>query len=375
VGILLSLVLALCSCIPAPAHADPSAGAELAVGKDDIEIEQDIVGGYHLWIRKAPGIGSVLITESSADPARQSASFALRDPDKNPVNGEEKRILNGKPLDPSKGLYSLIDSTPETHPPLGEAFHIFIPYIVVFGYPWSREGEIQVLDGTFLNIRSFAKPFADYAGAYRDNPFVLRVTQKPLEGPPAANYMPETVRKYTDIAREGGGQALFSEGEQDLPKKIAGALDSVTGDELDLVLALDTTDSMTNDMPHLKKELVPLVREHAGRFTKFRVGLLLYRDYFDEYLNKALPFTDSLEKLQAQIDSVRVAGGRDIPEAVYEALYAGIVSYEWQARERLILLVGDAPPHPRPRGKVTPEMVFQAAKEKGIEITTIILPQ
>jgi hypothetical protein len=372
---LLAFILALLAIPPAAASAAPSTIGELVVGEDDIQIEQDIVGGYNLWIRKTPGIGSILITESTADPAALAASYALRDPDKNPVNGEEKRLLDGKPLDPARGLYSLIDSTPEPRPGLGEAFHIFIPYIVIYGYPWSRQGEIQVLDGTFLNIRSFAKQFADYTGPYRDNPFVLRVTQKPLDGPPAANYMPETVKKYTDIAREGGGEVIFSTGEDDLPKKIAQALDSTEGAELDLVLALDTTDSMTNDMPSLRKELVPLVREHTSRFTRFRVGLLLYRDYFDEYLNRALPFTDSLDKLQTLIDSVRVMGGRDLPEAVYEALYASITSYQWSAPQRLILLVGDAPPHPRPRGKVTAEMVVSAAKEKGIKITTIILPQ
>lgn len=369
------LVIILSLCAAPPANAAPSAAGGLAIGMEDIRIEQNISGGYDLWIRKTAAIGSVLITESTADPLKQAASYALRDPKKNPVNGDEKRLLDGKPLDPSKGLYSLIDSTPEPHSELGQAFHIFIPYIVVYGYPWARQGEVQVLDGTFLNIRAFARPYGDYTGAYRDNPYMLRVTQKPLEGPPAANYMPDTVKTYTAIASEGGGEVIYSTGEDDLPKKIAEVLDSIVGPELDLVLALDTTDSMTNDMPGLRKELVPLVREHTARFTHFRVGLLLYRDYFDEYLNKALPFTDSLETLQKMVDSVRVAGGRDLPEAIYEALYAGITGYEWKAASRLILLVGDAPPHPRPRGRVTPEMVMEGAHEKGIRITTIILPQ
>ncbi len=359
----------------APAAADSSELPALEVSVDMIRIEQDASGGYQLWIKKTPGIGSVLITESTADPSGKAAAYALRDTKKNSVNGGEKRLLDGKPLDPSQELYSLIDSTPEAHPELGQAFHIFIPYVVVYGYPWARQGEIQVLDGTFLNIRSFQKPYADYAGPYRDNPFKLQVVQKPLEGPPESNYMAETVDAYTDIAKKGGGETMFSTGEEDLPTKIAAALDSVKGDELDLVLALDTTDSMTNDMPHLRESLVPLIREHTSRFKVFRVGLLLYRDYLEEYLNKPLPFTADLNELQKLIDSVRVLGGRDIPEAIYEALYTSVLSYEWKSAARLIILVGDAPPHPRPRGKVTADMVFEAAKEKNVEITTIILPQ
>ena len=372
---LLAFVLSLLVTASAPAGAEPSTLPDLSVGTEDIRIAQDISGGYQLWIRKTPGIGSVLITESTADPAMQAASYALRDPKKNPVNGDEKRLLDGKPLDPSRGLFSLIDSTPESHGELGEAFRVFIPYIVIYGYPWARQGEIQVLDGTFLNIRAFTKPYGDYTGPYRDNPYVLRVTQKPMEGPPSANYMSQTVETYTDIAKKSGGDTMFSVGEEDLPRQIASALDTVQGDELDMVLALDTTDSMTNDMPHLRESLVPLVREHTARFASFRVGLLLYRDYFEEYLYKPLPFTDSLDTLQELIDAVGVLGGRDIPEAIYEALYGAVLSYEWKAPNRLILLVGDAPPHPRPRGKVTADMVFAAARGKNVEITTIILPQ
>jgi hypothetical protein len=372
---LLALVLAVIAFSPVAAHADPSASPALAVSATDIRIVQNIAGGYDLWIKQTSGISSVLITESSADPSMRSASYALRDPAKNPVNGEEKRILDGQTLDTSKGLYSLIDSTPEVHAELGPAFHIFIPYVAVYGYSWSRQGEVQILDGTFLNIRTFAKPYGDYSGAYRDNPFVVRVTQKPMDGPPEGNYMPAAVKDYADIAKEAGGDAIRSTGEDDLPGKIASILDGMEGPELDLVLALDATESMTNDMPHLRNELVPLIRAHTSRFTRFRVGLLLYRDYFDEFLYKPLPFTDDLDKLQTLINSVSVAGGRDLPEAVYEALYGAETGYAWTAPERLIILVGDAPPHPRPRGAVTADMVFSAAKEKGIRITTIILPQ
>jgi hypothetical protein len=369
---LFALVIIIALGITAPLRADPSTSEELAVTAADTLVDQKTPGGYNLWIRAKPGIASVLITETTADPARRAASYALRDPKKNPVNGDERRLLNGKPIDPSRGLYSLIDSTPEMHPDLGRAFHIFIPYIVVYGYPWSRQGEIQVLDGTFLNIRAFALPYGDYTGAYRDNPFVMRMTQKVHETP-AGTFNPDTVETFTSIAREGGGEAVQSSPEE-LPQKIAAALDSAAGPELDLVLALDTTESMTDDLPILKKSLVPMIRKHTNRFKSFRVGLLMYRDYFEDYLTRPLPMTDSLEKLQAQIDAARAEGGRDLPEAVYEALYASIHSYEWAAPSRRIILVGDAPPHPRPRGAITSQMVFTDAKKLGIEITTIILP-
>jgi len=40
-----------------------------------------------------------------------------------------------------------------------------------------------------------------------------------------------------------------------------------------------------------------------------------------------------------------------------------------------VVLVGDAPPHPMPRGSITPEMVQDEAARNGVQIHTIILPQ
>ena len=53
----------------------------------------------------------------------------------------------------------------------------------------------------------------------------------------------------------------------------------------------------------------------------------------------------------------------------------GVKSYPWAAESRKIILVGDAPPHPRPRGKITKEQVYAEAEALSIELYAIILPQ
>ena len=350
--------------------ADP-----LIITPDKLVITQSLDGGYDLYVQVQPGIGSVLLTESTEDPERETASYAYRNPEYHRTNGDEKRLLNGEFLEETRG-HSLVDSTPEEHPELGQAFHIFIPYLVVYGYPWTRSGEVQVLDGTYLSIRAFEKPFADYTGAFRDNPFVLKVLQKPFEGPPEGNYMDAAVEAYREISNEGRGKLISSRGEEDIIEKIAGIIDEAPGRSMDLVLALDTTQSMANDMPHLRKSLVPLLREKSRGFDPLRVGVVLYKDYDEEYVTDVYPFqAGGVDTVQRILDRIRVYGGRDIPEAVYEALYAGIHSYPWSADRKLIVLVGDAPPHPRPRGKVTKEMVYEDVESREIELYTIILPQ
>ncbi|MCX7786589.1 MAG: VWA domain-containing protein [Spirochaetes bacterium] len=347
---------------------------DLTVTQRDLRIELSLEGGYHLWIKKKPGMGSVLITETTEDPARKVASYAYRAKSYNPYNGDEIRILNGQTLLPGPGRYFLVDSTPEPDEVFGLAFHIFIPYVLEYGYPWSRQGEMEVVDGTFLNIRAFAKPHADYTGPFKDNPFVFRIFQRSIPLPKIEKIMPDVKVEFSKITEETKGETFESTGEKDMIDKIAAIIDKQKGRTLDMVITLDTTQSMEDDIPHIRKLLVPMVAERIKGFDTVRIGLTLYRDYMEEYLTRSLPFTSDLNQLQRMVDSVRVAGGRDIPEAVHEGIYAAIHNYKWEAESRVIIVIGDAPPHPIPRGKITEEMVKKDAEEKKILVYTIILP-
>lgn len=365
-------VIFLLVLLTGPFTAAQDADDPLMLSPSDIVIEQSLEGGYDLYIRAREGLGSVLITESTAHPDRRVASYALQNPSYHPANGSEIRMLDGKVLDPAEtGRFFLADSTPEPHPALGSAFRVFIPYVVGFGYPWSRNGFIQILDGSWFNIRTFSLPYADYEGAFADNPFIVRVVQKPVTD----GYMEEAVESYREISEKGEGDIIYGRGEAELIDDLEKLIREAEGETLDLVLCLDTTKSMENDVPHLKTSLIPMLQKASEGFTRLRFGLVLYRDYYEEYITKNYPFQESFASLQRVLNNIRVFGGRDIPEAVHEALYVAIHEYPWMSESRMIILVGDAPPHPMPRGKITGEMVYADAAEAGIELNVIILPQ
>ena len=357
----------------------------LRLDLSDIKITQDTEGGFSLRIRKTPDINSILITESTRDPSLQAAAYGLRNPEYHPVNGNEQRILDGAFLQSEYARYFLLDSSPSPDSVLGAAFHIFIPYVVEYGYPWSRNGELLMHDGTFLNIRTFEKPFADYTGAFVDNPFVIRVVQADPRDTPATldrseipqnNYLADTVEIFQNIARESNGKTIYSDGEDNLIDRIEEILQDQQGRALDLVLVLDTTRSMVNEIISVKQLLTPLLRKYKGTFQRFRVGLVLYRDYNDpDYLTRVINFQPNIDDIQRDLDNIVVDGGNDTPEAVYEALYDAIRMFPWQAASRQVILIGDAPPHARPRGDIDADTVFQAAHSLGVQINTIILPQ
>jgi len=347
---------------------------DLSVSSGDLILELRADGGYHLFIRKKPDIASVLLTETTRDPNMRAENYAYRAGEWNPINGDEIRILNGVPIPKESKIYSLVSSTVEDHPVLGRAFHIYIPYMLYYGYPPDRHGEVYLSDGTFMNIRAFSMPYADYRGSFKDNPFVLEARQEPAPGPLEGTYLKETLDAFTEIAKTGNGELILSRSPDDVVDLIKAALEKEKGKTLDLVICIDTTSSMKKYIDPLRLKLIPMLNEMLASFPSFRIGMVQFKDYYDSYLTKTVPFTGNFSVFQRDLNAIRVQGGGDIPEAVYEALYDGAVKFDWSAQSKVMILIGDAPPHPKPRGKITKEMAENAAIEKNIKVHTMILP-
>ena len=348
---------------------------DLSIAATDLRLELRADGGFHLFIRKKPDISSVLLTESTRDPAMQADNYAYRAAEWNAINGDEIRILNGVPIPRESKIYSLISSTVVNHAELGQAFHIYIPYVLHYGYEGGRSGEVYLTDGTYLNIRSFALPYADYRGSFRDNPFMLEARQESPAGAPEGTYMQETLAAFMDIAFSGNGELIYSRNPDDVTNLIKTVLEKERGKALDVVICLDTTNSMKKYIDPLREKLIPMLNDLLGRFPSFRIGMVLYKDYHESYLTRIVPFTSDFSRFQNDLNAIRVGGGGDIPEAVYEALYDGATKFPWEAESKVMILIGDGPPHPRPRGKITMTMAHNASSEKNIKVHTILLPQ
>ena len=369
---------------------------DLVIEQGDIRLEKDSESGYHLYIRKKPNINSVILVETTKDPTGQEANYAYRAENYNPINGDEKRILNGEFLNSEYAKYSLIDSTPEKDSKFGEAFHIYIPEELSYGYPWTRNGKIPVEKGTFINIRSFEKPYADYTGSFADNPFMFNfeIKQIKTENPPVVekkiiltdSYNPTATYAFDNIAKENGGKLIYSSGPESIIADIMESFNAINPkDKIDVVFCIDATGSMKDDIDILRAKLIPELREAAKQCGTIRYGLVLYRDYVDSFRFNGLPikvfeFTSDLEKFVSQLNSFSINGreGGDIPEAVYEALYGAVSYFDWASdSQKKVILIGDAEPHAKPRGttvKCTFDLVNDLATKKNILIDTIITP-
>lgn len=350
---------------------------DLLIEQGDVYVEFDRSGseeGFHIWLRDKEGLSSVLLTESSRDPNGQADSFAFRTYEWNEVNGSEMRILNGEFLDPAKELYFIIDSTSEFNEVFeAQAYHLFVPLHITYGYNWSREGQVEMTKGTWINLRTFSEPYADYRGSYQDNPFILDMEELPPPQEPAM-IMEETEQVMAAVARNTNGEFSPVSDPEAAMVRIAELIDQIPGGSIDVALVIDTTVSMKDDVDFLRRKLVPIVQERIAGFEEFRVGLVFYRDYKEAYLTREVDFTDNMEVVQYWLDRISVNGGRDIREAVYEGLYSALINLEWQSDNRLIIQVGDALPHEEPQGSITEEMVYEEAANQAVSIFPILLP-
>lgn len=117
---------------------------------------------------------------------------------------------------------------------------------------------------------------------------------------------------------------------------------------LDLMLMVDTTGSMGDELEYLKVELADMVGRIAGsdETLSIRVSVNFYRDEGDEYIVKYFDFRTDINECIAQIKEQYAMGGGDWPEAVHTALENAVTGHQWRDDAvKICFLVLDAPPH------------------------------
>ncbi|UER68017.1 vWA domain-containing protein [Borrelia sp. BU AG58] len=344
---------------------------------DDVYVEAH-EDGFHLFIRKKPKVKSVILTESFEipDKSKDVSTYSFRTLSYNKINGDEIRILNGRVIK-NRELLSLTSSTPVPNGKFGEAFHILIPKRLKYGFPdfSTRSGDIDLealkrkKEPFWFSIRTFEKKYNDYLGQYKDNAYELFFKDTQTEGRVALDGLREAFLRFSD-------DVIIADKGMDTIEKIKDILerseDSLA--ELDLVFVIDATESMKSHIEILKEHLFEIVEPQLEKFKSYRVGLVFYKDYLEDFLTRSFDF-NTKEYLNNILKYVNVGGGGDYPEAVFEGINAAVTQFDWKAENRLIIVLGDAPPHEYPRGPIVYEAVIDSAKRKDIAVYGILLQQ
>jgi hypothetical protein len=140
---------------------------------------------------------------------------------------------------------------------------------------------------------------------------------------------------------------------------------------LDLMLVIDATGSMGDEMNFLKVELdsiVAALRErHPG--LDLRLGLIVYRDVGDEYVVRQYAFSENVPAVQTLLSKQSAGGGGDYPEAVDQAMAAAVGAQWRDDAAKALVLVADAPPHDENIGATWRTAL--EARDKRIQIVPV----
>lgn len=159
-----------------------------------------------------------------------------------------------------------------------------------------------------------------------------------------------------------------------IPQSAFGADEGVSDDELgegsvDIVLTIDTTGSMGDDIAAVQEFSSELVERVASRTRSFRFALVTYRDFpertgdpEDYAANVDLDFTDDTSQILDAVGGLTLGYGGDGPETVFSGL-ATAIGLPWRPGvKKLVVQLGDAPPlSPEPFSELTPDDIVEAA--------------
>ena len=143
---------------------------------------------------------------------------------------------------------------------------------------------------------------------------------------------------------------------------------------LDLMMMVDTTGSMGDELKYLQTELENVIERiaDAGKTLSINVSVNFYRDTDDDYVVRPFEFTSDIQEAISQLNDQNADGGGDYPEAVHKALENAIKEHQWRdGAVKLMFFVLDAPPHSEAEIKgINTQMTetVQIAAKKGIRI-------
>ncbi|MDP7062206.1 MAG: VWA domain-containing protein, partial [Planctomycetota bacterium] len=120
---------------------------------------------------------------------------------------------------------------------------------------------------------------------------------------------------------------------------------------MELVIVMDSTGSMQTTIDATVLALKDFTAIIEGISPKFRLGLVEYKDTNDISGGAKIvePLHKNSDKVRKKLERVTASGGGDFPESVLGGLEAALSDkIGWgRSTNKLVMIVGDAPPHER----------------------------
>ena len=167
-------------------------------------------------------------------------------------------------------------------------------------------------------------------------------------------------------------QSHYADDEKDLKTQVYNIIDKYNS-AVDLVLVLDTTESMHPYLTSIKDEIKAISKKIFKKDVNSRIGFLLYRDINDIYLTKKIDFNNNINSIYRDVNYFYATGGGDKAEPMYEAIQEALENFDYKNENKVIIVITDAPA--KVIGKANLETNRKTAKDKNIKIEYILVKE
>lgn len=152
-----------------------------------------------------------------------------------------------------------------------------------------------------------------------------------------------TSREWLEAS--SGRQPLYT-GEEKLTGSFTRHIQTMREGGLDIVFVFDSTSSMAEVLRQVKYKIENLIVVFKQLVPTCRVGLVTYRDADEAFVTRSHPLSHGTISLNNFLRQIYAEGGGDYEEAIDQGLRTAIQEMKWRPKaKKIIVLMGDAPPH------------------------------
>jgi hypothetical protein len=183
-------------------------------------------------------------------------------------------------------------------------------------------------------------------------------------------YDADLVRVFTHLSEVSKGEMKYAEDANATLSNIIFLLEKHTQSNTDIILMIDRTSSMLDDLDATKNNIDKII----GTFSKLQNVKISIVTYGDKYEDGKLwytryPLSANFEKVKKIVKEIDLVDGGDFPESVNDAIYRTLTETQWTpGSNKMMLIVGDAPSHKKPYSNVDLEDIVRLCKSKNIVI-------
>ncbi|MFK7771766.1 MAG: T9SS type A sorting domain-containing protein [Saprospiraceae bacterium] len=155
----------------------------------------------------------------------------------------------------------------------------------------------------------------------------------------------ECLDQFSKLARETEGEIKVVSSSKFVAKEIVEIIESNLLNGSDLMIVIDKTSSMADDIENIKKGL----KQILGLLKKYKDIRLSVATYGDKNIDGNLwfefkNFESDFSSTMKFIREIETTGGGDFPESVYDGIYEAFDKGFWNSNtKRIVVLLGDAP--------------------------------